>query len=424
VHLRNLMPVIERIKLAIYSFIFKHGSRGKGQRALSHIKYILRSPPYSYNAEQLKYHESGNLPEWAKDEMSFWKMVDKYEKPVNARLYSEFEVALPRELKIEQQVVLLKQFIQEEIKSKHPYTFALHHSSSMDGKGHPHAHIMFSTRTNDTIKRCEISYFKMAKNSQPERGGAIKDRSWMKPSRLHELRISWEHHANVALEHAGFTARIDHRSLKARGIDRMPEPRLTPLETMLWKQGIATEKVQLIKALREARVLEAKLDQSNRLLKKLLDYQVKTLQDEHKNTYIKYKASVQKLLKSVEISERLKNDVEQYRDKLNFNKNSDGVIALSLQIESAVKQAKIVDLDIATYFTEAQNWQRQYIELQTKLQARGAVFVAEEKRFKAHPALRSHRTAERVAVRGQKQVQQFQMKRSRSRKPDSQTQLE
>ncbi|WP_259662986.1 MobA/MobL family protein, partial [Escherichia coli] len=43
--------------------------------------------------------------------------------------------------------------------------------------------------------------------------------SW--PARSN-ARLAWADHANRALERAGHDARIDHRTLEAQGIERLP----------------------------------------------------------------------------------------------------------------------------------------------------------------------------------------------------------
>ena len=103
----------------------------------------------------------------------------------------------------------------------------------------------------------EERFFKRAKPKQPELGGAAKDRSWIKKDRLLELRESWETHANLALKRAGQESVIDCRTLEDQRIERKPEPKLTPFEAMLWKQGVKSERVVEILLLRELAVQQS-----------------------------------------------------------------------------------------------------------------------------------------------------------------------
>ncbi len=255
--------------MAVYRFSVKHGSRAKGTSARAHVSYILREERYEYGSHELRYTESGNLPEWAQENPKhFWSTADLYES-ANARLYTEFEVALPRELSTEQQTDLAKEFLKNEIGDRHAYTIAIHESTTTDGGVNPHFHLMFSTRKNDGIERRESLFFKRANSRSPEEGGAPKDRSWMPKPRLHELRVSWETHANRALEMAGVLATVDHRSLRDQGIDRDPQPKLTPMDVMLWKQGIKTQTVEQVLLCREIARIQAKQGDARETLSKL-----------------------------------------------------------------------------------------------------------------------------------------------------------
>ena len=236
--------------MAIYYFNLKHGSRGNGKRAGAHARYIQREEPYTYNADQVRHIESGNLPDWAKDATHFWDMADIHAQ-AHARLYSEFEIALPRELSTDAQVKLTKEFVGEVIGAKHPYTVVIHESPATDGGTHPHIHCMFSARTMDGVDRSEHIFFRRASSTAPGRGGAPKDRGWIHRSRLEHVRETWEQCANRALKRAGVDAFIDRRTLAAQGIDRPPQPRLTSYESMLWKQGIETQTVKEILLFRE-----------------------------------------------------------------------------------------------------------------------------------------------------------------------------
>lgn len=242
--------------MAIYRFCLKQGSRANGKSGGSHARYITRTERYRYGAHELTYTESGNMPSWStQNPLDFWDAADTFERS-NAQVYSEFEIALPRELNDEQRLKLVKAFVAAEIGEKHPYTLAIHKVEAMDGGSNPHVHVMFTTRALDGIERPKERFFKRANSRHPEQGGAKKDRSWQPKERLLELRESWETHCNNALERAGHDALIDRRTLKEQGIERQPEPKLSPYETMLWKHGIMSEKVEDILLLRELAAIQ------------------------------------------------------------------------------------------------------------------------------------------------------------------------
>lgn len=164
------------------------------------------------------------MPTWAQaNSADFWQACDELER-ANGRAYREFEVALPRELTHEQQRELVRQFVSEQLGNKHVYEWALHDK----GDGNPHAHIMFSERMQDGIERERKQFFKRANSKSPERGGCTKDDGWRgtkgnPPVRLQEARGRWADLQNAHLERAGELARVDHRTLTAQGIDRIPQ---------------------------------------------------------------------------------------------------------------------------------------------------------------------------------------------------------
>jgi hypothetical protein len=86
---------------------------------------------------------------------------------------------------------------------------------------------MFSDRQHDGIERGPEQFFKRYNAKNPERGGAQKfsygvDKE--EAARTYEgIRERWAKVQNLALEHAGVEARVDHRSLAAQGIHREPE---------------------------------------------------------------------------------------------------------------------------------------------------------------------------------------------------------
>jgi len=135
----------------------------------------------------------------------------------------EVEFALPRELSLEQQEAVVKEFIQVNI-PKQPHTWAIH-----EGKGtNPHCHLVFNERTLDGVKRNRETFFKRANNKHPEKGGAAKKRYLKSTDFLMSIRKSWETHANEALKSANKKVEVDCRTLNAQGIDRAPQIHLGP----------------------------------------------------------------------------------------------------------------------------------------------------------------------------------------------------
>jgi hypothetical protein len=215
--------------MASYHLSVKSGKRGKAE---NHAAYIAREGKYGKNNRQhdLIAKEHGNLPEWANDNpATFWEMADKHER-ANGAAYREFELALPRELSIEQNLELIRDFIKREIGNK-PFQFAIHSPGAALGEGaQTHGHIMTSDRKPDGIERSAELHFKRHNSKYPEIGGCKKDSGGKdKVTLKNDLitrRENWAELQNTHLEKNGHTERVDHRSNKERGIANEAEKHL------------------------------------------------------------------------------------------------------------------------------------------------------------------------------------------------------
>jgi hypothetical protein len=216
--------------MATYHINVKSGKKGMGA---AHAAYIAREEKYSEGKryEDAEFSAAGNMPKWAEHKPNiFWKAADEYERE-NGAVYRELEVALPREFTPEQRLKLVQDFIQQEIGEKHAYQFAIHNPKAALEKGEqPHAHIMYSERTLDSIDRDPEQYFKRYNAKHPEKGGNKKASGGKldkeRKEELAALRERWANVQNKHLEKNGSPDRVDHRSLKEQGIDREPEKRL------------------------------------------------------------------------------------------------------------------------------------------------------------------------------------------------------
>lgn len=226
--------------MAIYHLTVKTGSRSGGQSAAAKSQYISRIGPYErgpggLDRDRVLAMASGHMPPWAREAegldadrrsaacVRYWEAADLYER-ANGRLYTEVEFALPVELTHEQRVFLVATFAAERATlpdgSKLPFTWAMH----AGGGTNPHVHLMISERINDGVERAPAGWFKRAatKDKAPESGGARKTDALSKRDWVTETRSLWADAANFALESAGQSARIDHRSNAERGIDELP----------------------------------------------------------------------------------------------------------------------------------------------------------------------------------------------------------
>ena len=235
-----------RLGVAMASYHIQINTGGKGE-AVEHGMYIDREGRFT----EEKYGEvaargQANMPEWAREDTSaFWKASDEYER-ANGNTYREYELALPRELSRAEQVALVQRFAEQELGTTRAYQWAIHTPTAQDGREQPHVHLMFSDRQLDGIERGAEQFFKRYNAKAPERGGCRKatygaDKE--EAARVYEeIRERWAKVQNLALEHAGVEARVDHRSLAAQGIrDREPALHRGPAVSGIEARGAVSE---------------------------------------------------------------------------------------------------------------------------------------------------------------------------------------
>ncbi len=202
---------------------FRSGSRGGGASARSGFDYISRRDEYAGpDRDAAIYTESDHMPSWAEDDPGrYWDAADLFER-ANGRLYVSADFALPRDLDPEEQIALAHQFAEELTEEERlPYTLAIHGGRDEHGREHnPHAHLMFSERRNDGIERSREQWFRRADSAHPERGGAPKSRTFHGRDWVEGARERWASMTNAALERAGRSERVDHRSYERQGVDR------------------------------------------------------------------------------------------------------------------------------------------------------------------------------------------------------------
>jgi hypothetical protein len=172
---------------------------------------------------------------WVKDRGRLWNAVEQAEGRKNSRLSREFEVSLPHELSAAARKELVQGFIRDElVKRGMVADWAIHEPNRRGDQRAYHVHIMTTTRAIG-----------------PEGFGA-KVRAWDKRDTLVAVREAWAIHANRALERAGIEARIDHRTLEAQGIRRMPVitkgVKLTEMERSKKWKSVAKEILDRMKA--------------------------------------------------------------------------------------------------------------------------------------------------------------------------------
>jgi len=152
-----------------------------------------------------------NAPTWATNRAELWNAVEQSETRKNSTVAREFEIALPSELSEKERQRLAVDFAKEIVeRHKVAADVAIHEPSrGGDNKNH-HAHILITTR-----QLTEDGFTKKTRELDDRKSGEI-DR-WRE--RFAELQ-------NERLKQNGVAETVDHRTLKAQGIEREPSKHL------------------------------------------------------------------------------------------------------------------------------------------------------------------------------------------------------
>ena len=157
-----------------------------------------------------------NAPREFEDRATLWNAVEKSEKRKDAQTARDMDVALPIELDRQEHIELVRGFVKENFVDKGMCAdFAIHDK----GDGNPHVHILLTMR--DVTRE----------------GFGNKNRDWNKKAQLKKWRESWAKSCNKRLQDKGHPERIDHRTLKAQGIDREPTKHIGVAGKYMEKRG-------------------------------------------------------------------------------------------------------------------------------------------------------------------------------------------
>jgi ATP-dependent exoDNAse (exonuclease V) alpha subunit len=192
-------------------------------RAGTKLRDEIREKTFDYARRARGVIESAifapeNAPAWAQDSNQLWNTVERSEKRVDAQLAREFILAVPPELSADEQFQTAVDWAKKELVTHGMVAeISLHHPASGTN---PHVHILC------TMRKLEGDNF-----------SAKKPREWNEKSLLCHQRETWAEAVNSALEKAGRPERVDHRTLKAQGIDREPQPKIGVAATAMQRKG-------------------------------------------------------------------------------------------------------------------------------------------------------------------------------------------
>ena len=249
------------IYIAIFHCPVKIIQRSKGRSAVAAAAYRSGEKlTNEWDGEIHDYTHKGGIihreimlpshapPEFS-DRSTLWNSVEKIEKSSDAQLAREIEVAFPVELSPAAQLALIRAYVRENfVAAGMCADFAIHDK----GTGNPHAHIMLTMRPLKADgtwgAKCRKVY-DLDEHGQriPNGKGGWKSHredttDWNDRGNAEKWRAAWASCVNQALEAAGRPERVDHRSYKRQGIEKIPTIHMGSAASQMERRGIATEK--------------------------------------------------------------------------------------------------------------------------------------------------------------------------------------
>lgn len=231
--------------MANYHLHTKVISRAKNKSALAAAAYRSAENLFSEvdqkmkrsrkNKEKIRHKEiftPEDAPGWASDRASLWNGVELHEHHFNrkrktARLAREVEASLPRELDMQTNIQLARDFVHEQFVSLGMVAdLAVHEGIASDGQPNVHFHVMLTLR--------DIS----------ENGFGDINRDWNRKVLLRTWREAWQEKVNAALEQAGSSARVSHESYEARDINKTPQPKIGHTAAAMEARGAKTDRME------------------------------------------------------------------------------------------------------------------------------------------------------------------------------------
>jgi ATP-dependent exoDNAse (exonuclease V) alpha subunit len=238
--------------MAVYHMSTKPVPRSAGRsapasaayRAGDRIEEYSTGKVWDYTRKQGVEHTEIVLPtevakrdiNWARDREQLWNAAEAFEKRKDARVAREWEIALPHELGRTQRVDLAREFA-GEIANRYgcAVDIAMHRPHRLGDHRNHHAHLFATTRTVEAVGLGRKTDIELGDRDRGKKGlGTGADE-------ITFMRARWEALINQRLKELGIEARVDHRSLKAQGIEREPTVHLGPSVIGMERRGIKTE---------------------------------------------------------------------------------------------------------------------------------------------------------------------------------------
>lgn len=228
--------------MAIPTFVITPMGRRQGRNAVAAAAYrsgseltdVRTGVVHDYTKKQGVVHTEivaldGITPP---DREQLWNAAESAETRKDGRIAREYLIALPHELDASQRVELTRE-VAREIVERYGVAvdIAIHTPDRGGDQRNHHAHLLATTRQLNHDGLGEKADIELSDKKRKSMGMGPGD------AEVTLLRQRWQGLANAALEKAGVDARIDTRSLKDQGIDRLPQIHVGNHGTQMIRKG-------------------------------------------------------------------------------------------------------------------------------------------------------------------------------------------
>ena len=214
------------------------------------------------------------LPEYAPEEFSdravLWNSAEEVETQWNAQLARKLIITLPRELPLEENIALIRQYCDEQFRSKGMVVDLCMHDPDPPGYN-PHAHILLTMRSLDKngpwMPKARKEYVldengeRIALPSGEWKSRKVYTNDWNDRRNVSRWRDAWEKIQNQHLEKNGRPERVSLQSYAKQGIDRIPEVHMGSAVAHLEEKGVQTNIGDLNRDIRKANSLLRSIQQ-------------------------------------------------------------------------------------------------------------------------------------------------------------------
>jgi Ti-type conjugative transfer relaxase TraA len=249
--------------VAVPHFSVSIVARGSGRSAVlsaayrhcARMDYKREARTIDYRAKQGLLHEEfvipADAPDWLRSLMAdrsvagaseaFWNKVESFEKRSDAQLAKDVTIALPIELSAEQNIALIRDFVEGHITSSGMVADWVYH----DVPGNPHVHLMTTLRplSDDGFGSKKVAV--TGPDGSPVRNDAGKIVYQLWAGSLEDFNVfrdGWFACQNRHLSLAGLDIRIDGRSFEKQGIDLAPTIHIGVGATAIDRKSAETSK--------------------------------------------------------------------------------------------------------------------------------------------------------------------------------------